>query len=180
MIIFDTETTGLPRANIVPLNKQPKIIEFAAIKICDRTLNEIDRIEFKCNPKESLSKRITQITGLTDLDLIQQPAFDRFFPQLVEFFFGEKYLVAHNLAFDIRLLSYELRRLRKLTAFPFPPIQICTVVQTFKLNGYRLSLTKMYNHLFGVDFEEAHRAMIDVQALTKCVKELIQRGVIKL
>jgi len=43
-IIFDTETTGLPVNSIIDIKKQPEIIEFAAIKIDDETLDEIDRL----------------------------------------------------------------------------------------------------------------------------------------
>lgn len=179
-IIFDTETTGLIQASIVRLEKQPKIIEFAAIKIDDKTLEEVARLEFLCNPKEKLEKRITEITGLTDADLIDKKSFDYFYPKLVEFFFGEKYLFAHNISFDVGMLALELRRLERLTQFPFPPVQICTVVQTQKIQGYRLNLTKLHQYLFGVDFEEKHRAMGDVEALTKCVKELLKREIVSI
>jgi DNA polymerase III alpha subunit (gram-positive type) len=180
MIIFDTETTGLLKANIVDLDKQPKIIELAAIKLDDKTLEEVDRIEFLVNPKESLEKIITKITGLTDNKLKDAKTFEYHYEKLADFFLGEKYLLAHNIAFDMGMLKNDLARIGRLTQFPYPPIQICTVVQTFQIKGYRLNLSKMHQHLFGEDFPEAHRAMNDVEALTRCVKNLINNQIIKL
>ena len=180
MIIFDTETTGLLKASIVDINLQPKIIELAAIKLDDQTLEEIDRIEFLVNPSSPIPKEIVKITGITDDILKDAKPFEYHYPALVDFFLGEKYLFAHNISFDIGMLKNDLIRIGRLTQFPYPPVQICTVVQTMQIKGYRLNLMAMHRHLFGEDFKEAHRAMNDVEALTKCVKELIKTGVIKL
>lgn len=180
MIIFDTETTGLIRNGFVELSKQPQIIEFAAIKLDDKTLEEIERIDFLVNPGKKLPPKITEITGIKDFDLINEKPFSHHFPKLVMFFFGEKYSFAHNHAFDTGMLSLELRRLKKQYQFPWPIRQICTVSATYSLNNYRLNLSRLYYHLFKKEFKNAHRAMADVEVLTKCVKELIKTEVIKL
>jgi DNA polymerase-3 subunit alpha (Gram-positive type) len=180
MIVFDTETTGLLKSSIVDLNKQPKIIEYAAIKLDDNSLDEIDRIEFLVNPEQKLEPIITKITGLTDKDLFNQKTFSAHYGQLAKFHLGEKFLFAHNMQFDISLLKFELMRIGRETQFPYPPAQICTVNKTIHINGYRLNLAKLYKFLFNKEMKEAHRAMIDVEYLTKCVKELIKREIIKL
>ena len=41
MIVFDLETTGLPKAEGSDLDIQPKIIEFGAIKIDDDEFKEV-------------------------------------------------------------------------------------------------------------------------------------------
>ena len=69
MIVFDTETTGLPAADAAPLAKQPHIIEFAAIKLDEDTLEEVSRLEFLSKPPIDLPPIITKITGITDADL---------------------------------------------------------------------------------------------------------------
>jgi DNA polymerase III epsilon subunit-like protein len=180
MIIFDTETTGLLKQEILDLDKQPKIIEFAAIKLDDSTLEEKERIEFLINTNQEIPQIITKITGLRTDDFKDAFSFEHHFQKLAEFFIGEKYLIAHNLAFDVGMLRVDLERIGKLTNFPFPPIQICTVQSTFQIKGYRLNLTNLYQHLFNDTFPEAHRAMRDVEALTKCVKNLINNQIIKL
>lgn len=180
MIIFDTETTGLLKASIVDLDKQPKIIELAAIKVDDKTLEEVDRIEFLVQPGHELPKEIIKITGLTDEKLKDAKTFEHHYPKLVDFFLGEKYLVAHNISFDMGMLKNDLARIGRMTQFPYPPVQICTVNQTFKIKGYRLNLSALHQHLFGETFKEAHRAMTDVEALTRCVRELINKQMITL
>lgn len=180
MLIFDFETTGLPLVMVADLNKQPKAIEFAAIKLNDETLEEVDRIEMLINPEQRITDQITKITGIENKSLIDKPTFKDYYPKLVNFFLGEKYLFAHNIAFDMNILRFELQRLKMLTKFPFPPVQVCTVNQTRKMNGYNLNLSKLHEQLFGEPFEGAHRAMVDVEALTRCVKKLLITEVIKL
>lgn len=179
-IIFDTETTGLQKATIVNLQQQPKIIEFAAIKIDDKTLEEVDRIEFFVNPQEIIYKEITKLTGIKQSDLVDAQPFNYHFPTLVKFFFGEKYVIGHNLAFDLNMLKFELIRANRLTQFPFPPIHICTVSQTMKLRGFRLNLSALHEFLFDEPVANAHRAMNDVEALTRIFRELIKKQIIKI
>ena len=178
-IIIDTETTGLPVNSIIDIKKQPEIIEFAAIKIDDETLEEIDRLEFKVKPKGIISQGASKTHGLYNSDLVNEKPFSARYDQLVDFFLGEKYLVAHNIEFDMNLLKYELIRLGKECQFPYPPNQICTVTKTHSINGYRLNLGKLYNILFGKEMKSAHRAMVDVEYLTECYIELKNRKIIK-
>lgn len=180
MIIFDTETTGLDKPQAARLSDQPQIIEFAAIKINDKTLEEEERIEFMCNPGQPLPDIIVKITGINDRMLKDKKPFSHHYDDLCCFFLGERYSVAHNHSFDSRMLSFELRRMEKLTKFPWCPEQICTVEASFPIKNFRLNLTKLHNHLFGVDFPSAHRAMADVEGLTACTIELIKKGYIKL
>jgi len=79
LILFDTETTGFPKYVDVDLEKQPKIIDFAAIKLDDNTLEEVDRIEFLCNPQEKLDEKIKEITKLTDKDLEDKQSFESYY-----------------------------------------------------------------------------------------------------
>ena len=46
MIVFDLETTGLPKAEGSDLDLQPRIIEFGAIRLTDGNFEEYDRLEF--------------------------------------------------------------------------------------------------------------------------------------
>lgn len=175
---MDFETSGLPQADAAPLNTQPHAIEFAAIKTDDE-LNELEKIEFICKPPIEISAKITEITGLTNNDLKDKPSFEYFLPKLTEFFLGVKTVIAHNLPFDENIMKYELRRLNRLTKFPWPPNHICTVEKTFHIKGYRLNLSKMHNHLVGMPHENgAHRAMADVEALLRCVKALTIKGIL--
>lgn len=180
-IIFDTETTGLQKATIVKLQQQPKIIEFAAIKIDDQTLEEKERLEFLVNPQVPISKFITKLTGITNEKLKQAQPFVNHYETLKNFFVGEKYVVAHNLFFDIQMLKFDLERIGKLDDFPFPKINICTANQTMKLRGFRQNLGGLFEYMFEVPMPKvAHRAMNDVEALTDIFRELIKKQIIKI
>jgi len=180
MIIFDTETTGLAKAKAARLSDQPQIIEFAAIKLDDTTLDEVSRLEFLCNPGVPLEPVIVKITGINDSMLKGKKPFAGHLEDLADFWRGEKYSVAHNHAFDSNMMDFELSRLEKVSKFPWCSNQVCTVDASYPFKNFRLSLTKLHHHLFGVDFPSAHRAMADVEGLTRCTIELIRQGYIKL
>jgi len=173
MIVFDTETTGLPLKGNAPLESQPHIIEFAGIKLKDDTLEEVERIQFLCKPPVKLDAVITNITGLNDEILANEKPFSAYLDKLQKFFFGEWILVAHNLPFDRNMMAFEMKRLNKGTMFPWPPEHICTVERSYDIEGYRLNLTKLHQKATGEEhINNAHRAINDVEALVKCVKYL--------
>lgn len=174
-IVYDTETTGLPNAEGSPLESQPKIIEFAGIKL-DHELNEVGRLEFICNPNCQLSDKITEITGLRNSDVDDKEPFTAFYKQLCDFFLGVPNLIAHNATFDVSMMRFELQRMGKMCNFPWPHNHFCTIEKSYHLNGHRLNLTKLHKHCTGEDhINGAHRAMNDVTALVKCVKWMRQK-----
>lgn len=170
MIVFDTETTGIPKPQASKLSLQPQIIEFAAIKLDDETLKEVDRIQFLVNPKVKLPDKIVQITNITDKMLADEKPFNHHFPTLVDFFFGERKMIAHNLGFDRDMLKFEMMRMGTVLNFPWPPIHICTVEATFSMKGHRLKAGDLYEMATGREMKGAHRAMADVEALVEIVK----------
>lgn len=171
MIIFDTETTGLPAHASAPLDHQPEILEVAALRLHDETLMEIEALTFLCRPKRfPLPPEITKMNGITDEMVIGQPTFARMLPKLEAFFLGEKTVVAHNAAFDITLLTFELRRLDRVTKFPWPPMQLCTVELNMDILGRRMKQTDLYKHATGKDLVGAHRALVDTRALAEIVR----------
>ena len=175
IIVLDTETTGLLEPEAADIKLQPKIIEFAAIKL-NHELVELDRIEFKCNPEMPLPAIITKITGLKDEDVASEPKLIEKIGELQEFFVGSRVLVAHNAGFDVGVIWYELLRLELHRKFPWPPRHICTVENTMQIKGHRLHLANLHEHLFGEKFAGAHRATVDVEALTRCFIKLVQDG----
>ena len=174
-IFFDTETTGLPKPDAAPLRDQPQIIEFAGIRT-DDDFNEVARFEFLCNPGCPLPEEIVKITGITDADLADKLPFVTHLPALSEFFLGTRSMVAHNLAFDKSLLKFELLRLGKELAFPWPPNQICTVEASYGIKNRRLRLYELHEMACGERHKDAHRAMADVEALLRVARWLRQEG----
>jgi DNA polymerase III epsilon subunit-like protein len=189
MIVFDTETTNLTAPEAAPIDQQPCVTEFAAIKLEERykpgakknaapELVEVARFEFLCNPKVPIPLEAIKITGITNDMVADKPPFAAFVPALCDFFLGERVVIAHNLSYDIAVLYHELRRIGRVTAFPWPPSQICTVEATMNIKGFRMNLGALHAELTGKPHEGAHRAMADVEALVRVVRELRKKGMI--
>ena len=174
MIILDTETTGLLNALATPLERQPRIIEFAAIKLDDKTFEQISAMTFLCNPGFPLEPKITRITSITDEMLKNEKPFSFYYDDLLRFFSDDITMIAHNAAFDYLMLKNEIKRLGKEDEFPMPTKIICTVERSKRLLGRRLKLSDMYELLCKKKIKEAHRAMNDTQALAECVIKLFK------
>lgn len=170
VLVFDTETTGLPLPRVADLNKQPKIIEFAVSKVVDGVF--VSKHSWLIDPKEPLSAEINKITGLFDADLAGKPTFAEVLPEIIDVFQGVDELIAHNLPFDQSLLEFELRRV-SCTDFPWPKGKVCTVQEYRHRFGRYVKLTELYESIMGEPLEQTHRAMDDVDAL---VELLIKDG----
>ena len=178
--IFDTETTGLLLSEPADIKLQPYIIEFSGVVINEdftllRELETFIRPPFKTLPEE-----ITKITGIKSEQLENEPPFLAVYPLLAYFFTGIDILVAHNLPFDKGMLANELTRIEKLTQFPWPRHNICTVEKTFHINGYRLNLQRLHAEMTGSGFKDAHRAKNDVYALVRSFHGMVEKGIVNL
>jgi DNA polymerase III epsilon subunit-like protein len=176
VILIDTETTGLIQPGAVPLSQQPHIIEFAAIKLDDKSLEEVDNAHFLCKPPVLLPEIITKITGLTDADLEDQLPFPAHLPAVLPFFCGEVTLVAHNLPFDRGMVTLELQRLDRVSRFPWPYLHRCTVELTMDIKGHRLKQEQLYEMATGQPAGQTHRALDDVRQLAEVVRWLREEG----
>lgn len=170
-IVFDTETTGLTLHPLVELEKQPRIIEFAAM-LTDG-VEVLDTLEFLCDPGIAIDDEITRITGITNRDLTGKPPFAKFVPQMAEFFKRGEAVIAHNLSFDQALLTYDLKRADlTLADINFPPVRLCTVEQTMPLFGRRMRLQELYQFVTRKLYVQSHRAMDDIENLHEVCKDL--------
>lgn len=174
MIIFDTETTALIGQG--DLSQQPRIIELGILKVDDKTLKERFRYDALVHPGIPLSPEVTKITGLTDKDFEKAKPFVAHYRELVEIFFGERVMVAHNLPFDAGMLEIELTRIQKQFHFPWPPEWKCTVEICQELYHKQIKLQELYPMLTGKEYVQKHRAMDDAMLLYECVKVLRKKG----
>lgn len=96
--VFDTETTGLDPSG------GDKIISIASVRVVNGRLLHDERFEQFVDPERSLPFESTQIHGIQPEMLKGQPTIDKvlhFFQQFAE----DTVLVAHNAAFDMRMLQ---------------------------------------------------------------------------
>ena len=174
MIVFDTETTGLPLTEHAPLSSQPKIIEIACIKL-DFNLKEVERFDALVNPEMPIPKAASAVNNISDEDVKDKPPFAGIYNDLCNFFLGEKTVFAHNCPFDMSMLKFELKRLGYEYQFPYPTEQMCTVELSRPLLQSEdaprsLRLMDLYHHAFDKKHAKAHRAMADVEALVEYIR----------
>lgn len=175
IVIFDTETTGLTKPTPTDIAFQPFMTEIYACKV-DENFDFIDDIDILIKPPISISKEITKITGIDDEMLMGKPSFYEVYPVIREFFCGVDAIVGQNVEFDVSVLYYELFRHDLEKKFCWPERHICTIESSHHYKNKRLNLQKLHEELFGVGFEDAHRAKNDVMATTRCFVELVRRG----
>ena len=173
--IFDTETTGLLGNSLKKDKAQPSLIEFAGVHFEDGEV--VFEMDFLCSVAFPLDPKIIKITKIDDAMLKSEPPFDAYVEAITSFFEECDGMIAHNLYFDRTILEIAFRKIGK-PPITFPKRQICTVEATEYLKGYRLKLLDLHEELTGEPFTEAHRAMKDVQALTRCVSVMLQRNMI--
>lgn len=124
VLIFDTETTGLPQSRIISpdtLEKWPHIVQFSFI-IFDTESNDI--VETKDYiiklPKDiEISAESTAIHGITN-EISQEKGV--FLAEIILDFFDVlgkvDLLVGHNISFDINMLNVELLRIIYKKKYP--------------------------------------------------------------
>jgi DNA polymerase III epsilon subunit-like protein len=189
-LFFDTETTGLPRswqAPVTALDNWPRLVQLAYLAYDGEggllaSENVIIRPEgFTIPPDSSRIHGITTERALSEgRDL--RGALLQFKALLDE----AKYLVAHNMSFDEKIVGAEFLRCG-LPDIPAAKRRICTMHGTTEYcalpgpRGYKWpKLAELHRKLFSADFEEAHNAAADVAATAKCFWQLKERGIIKL
>lgn len=173
-LVFDTETTDLIKNTLMPLDRQPFIIEFFGLTM-DNEMNETDKFSSLFNHGKKLGADTVRITGITDDVIKEAPKFKDKAVDLKHYIESHDYAIAHNATFDRDMVDVEMARVGLKVEWPQ---LICTVEATEYIKGHRLKLADLYELLFGERFEGAHRAENDVRALARCAKELIKTGII--
>jgi DNA polymerase-3 subunit epsilon len=176
MILFDTETTGLPKPMSVPLDQQPRICEIAILVLNDETLEEVANYESFIKPGIPMPPDASKINGITDAMLKDAPTFARALPFIEDLFLGQRAAAAHNCGFDMGLLELELRRLGREFLFPWPSRRLCTVELTMDIRNRRMKQEELYQHYFNRPAHQTHRAMGDVRQLLDIVREMRKEG----
>jgi len=186
-LIFDTETTGLPKSWAAPIsdtNNWPRCVQIAW-QLHDEMGTLIEHQDYIINPEGfNIPYDAEKIHGIST-ELAQQIGIQ--LKEMLEKFnialSRAKYIVGQNVGFDVNILGCEFYRLgieSPLTQMPI--LDTCTEVTAslLKLPGGRggkfklPTLTELHQYLFNEPFAEAHNATADVEATTRCFFELIR------
>jgi len=189
-LIFDTETTGLPKrwdAPITDTDNWPRCIQIAW-QLHDAMGNLVDHQDYLIKPDGfNIPFDAERVHGIST-ELAMEKGVD--LPGVLEKFnialAQAKFVVGQNIGFDINIMGCEFHRYGVDTPLSrLPVLDTCTEVtaELLQLQGgrggkYKLpNLTELHQYLFGIPFAEAHNATADVEATTRCFLELVRREV---
>ncbi len=185
-LFFDTETTGLPLNWNAPASNTsnwPRMVQLACL-LTDPNGTIIEQRNFIIKPEGyTIPSDASNIHGITTeranregLDL--NASLTDFNALLAR----ATHLVAHNMEFDEKIVGAEYHR--KFGADPLTSkTKFCTMksprviehcsIPPFRYGSYKWpKLSELHTKLFGVDFDEAHDASVDIQATARCFFEL--------
>jgi len=100
-ISLDTETTGLDH------QKGHRIVEIGCIEIINRKITN-NTFQTYLNPKKTIDKSATEITGITNEFLEGKPKFEDIVDKFLEFISNSNAIIIHNANFDINFINNEL------------------------------------------------------------------------
>lgn len=189
-LIFDTETTGLPRDWNKPYtdtDNWPRAIQIAW-QLHDELGQLIEAKDYIIQPEGfDIPYDAEKVHGIsTSLAWEQGRPLHNVMEEFQEVLKRTKFVVGQNINFDKNIVGCEFVRLG-LDNFwqAHPVLDTCTEVTAnmCRLPGGRggkfklPTLSELHSQLFGEPFAEAHNATADVEATTRCFFELIRREV---
>ncbi len=187
-LIFDTETTGLPKrwdAPISDTDNWPRCIQIAW-QLHDAMGNLIEHQDYLVQPEGfNIPYDAEQIHGIST-ELAQQKGIS--LAEVLEKFnialSKAKFVVGQNVGFDLNIIGAEFYRMDVENPLEeLPVLDTCTEETALlcKIPGGRggkfklPTLTELHEYLFNEPFNEAHNATADVEATTRCFFELVRR-----
>ena len=153
IVVLDCETTGL--------TARDRVVELALVTI-DATGAVIERWESLINPRRDVGP--TRIHGITGADVAHAPEFGDVAGDIAFRLHGAV-LAAHNLPFDLRMLTGEFARL----AVTF---DAGSGIDTLSITRTRLEDACRH---YGIEIVNAHRALDDAEATAKLLTRLAAR-----
>ena len=187
-LIFDTETTGLPKrwnAPVTDVDNWPRCIQIAW-QLHDDMGRCVEHQDYLIRPDGfNIPYDAEKIHGIstelaTEQGLLLHEVLELFNVALSK----TTFVVGQNVGFDLNIMGCEFHRLKVQTALnQLPVLDTCTekTASMCQIPGGRggkfklPTLTELHQFLFHIPFGEAHNATADVEATTRCFLELIRR-----
>ncbi|HLW21436.1 MAG TPA: DNA polymerase III subunit alpha [Cyclobacteriaceae bacterium] len=189
-IIFDTETTGLPRnydAPITDLDNWPRLVQLAW-QLHDEKGKLLSNQSFIVKPEGfTIPYNAEKVHGISTERALKE---GNDLVEVLQAFQHDvaksHYLVGHNIDFDIKVAGAEFLRKqeptdllqRKSLDTKDLSTDFCAIAGGKGGKFKWPTLTELHNKLFGVAFEDAHDAAYDVAATAKCFFGLIRQRVL--
>ncbi len=188
-LFFDTETTGLPRnwnAPVSDLGNWPRLVQIAWL-LCDADGGKVLGRDYIIKPQGfTIPQEAAMIHGITTeraekIGVSLRSVLEDFSAAIGR----ASYLVAHNMRFDEKIVGAEFLR-EGIADGLHHARKICTMTSTTNFcqlpgnyGDYKWPrLSELHFKLFGEEFDEAHNALVDIEACAKCFWELRRRGIL--
>ena len=189
VLVFDTETTGLPterNASIMDVAKWPHIVQLSYILYESETMKIIESCDtlIKVPPEIEITPGSVAIHHITremcDKDGISIASAITTFNNSLD---QADVIVGHNISFDKRLVMVECIRLNKYQRFTVKgnrKIEYCTMkkgtdicgIEKISANGEKYNkfptLSELHFKLFGTLPEGVHNALVDILICLRC------------
>lgn len=155
-VVLDTETTGF--------NKNDRVIEIACIVFSAGEV--IDEYSTLINPNRDVGK--TQIHGIRPSMISSAPIFSEIANDILRIL-QNRILIAHNLAFDSRMLKQEFD---KLGIDLNLGRGFCTMTEVSRIYSAQSSSLEKACSIFDIAQDDAHHALGDARATLKLFEAL--------
>jgi len=189
-LIFDTETTGLPKNWNAPVNDTdnwPRCVQIAW-QLHDKYGELIEQQDFLIKPENyNIPYDAEQIHGIsTELAQVNGEDLENVLLLFNKALSKSKFVVGQNVNFDLNIMGCEyVRKNLQTPLLNLPVLDTCTetTATLCQIPGGRggkfklPTLTELHQHLFNQPFAEAHNATADVEATTRCFLELIRQRI---
>ncbi len=161
--VFDTETTGLRTA-------EADVIEFSAIKY-DAAFNELDRLDVYVNNGYELPEIITELTGITDLEIAEKGVEPAKAAAMVKDFLGNSPVIAgyNSITFDTPFVEKLYGHIMEHFGFK-NQIDVLRMAREKCPKPHKLCDMVAY---FGIPEVAFHRSINDCEATMAVLKELL-------
>ncbi len=189
-LIFDTETTGLPKNFDAPhtdLENWPRLVQIAwQLHDSKGKLLSADNLIVK--PEGfTIPYNAEKVHGIsTEIALAQGHDLKKVLQKFATDIQKADLLIGHNIEFDLNIMGAEFIR-TEVKSQLWDTETLCTKLSTVdfvaipggKGGGYKwATLTELHQKLFGKGFDDAHDAAYDVEATARCFFGILAKKIV--
>ena len=191
IVVFDTETSGLPKTRILTPNTihaWPFIVQFSYIIFDTETnfvLKSYDAI-VKVKPYNIISKDSIKFHGITqEISELKGISIDKVLDEFIGDIEDADLIVAHNVEFDLNMLRVELMRQgdenaelriesiiknKNFYCTMRESIDLCKIEKVNSRGKYYKfpTLSELHKHLFDVEPKHLHNSFHDILCTIRC------------
>ena len=176
IIIFDTETSGLPKQGDF---SEIKMLELGYLRL-DEELNILDENRYLIDVDIEVPEIITELTGITKEELTKNgKKIDKVLENFLVDIKESDILIAHNNRFDLGVLRQEYTNINSeylFSKYIYKKINLDSI-QIFKnyikkseIENFKLQT--VYNYYNEENFKQTHRALDDCHMIRNCLVKI--------